>query len=199
MERISLPLGCGSSWTDRQWLWTHAVPGAQPSPSPAVDALGPRAAAAEQPLIVLSTHLSRCGTRQLHPGATDLWLNPNILISPHRASWGAPAITQVQGTCLQSTQEGGNQPKVPDQRQGLLWRTPGLTHPGPVNSPPLVPSLLGHCSPPSCAGMRLSWGCHTTGPSPSMPTTRLIPRDAQRSGKSFICKENIDNLHKLTS
>lgn len=145
MERISLPLGCGSSWTDRQWLWTHAVPGAQPSPSPAVDALGPRAAAAEQPLIVLSTHLSRCGTRQLHPGATDLWLNPNILISPHRASWGAPAITQVQGTCLQSTQEGGNQPKVPDQRQGLLWRTPGLTHPGPVNSPPLVPSLLGHC------------------------------------------------------
>lgn len=145
MERISLPPGCGSSWTDRQWLWTHAVPGAQPSPSPAVDALGPRAAAAEQPLIVLSTHLSRCGTRQLHPGATDLWLNPNILISPHRASWGAPAITQVQGTCLQSTQEGRNQPKVPDQRQGLLWRTPGLTHPGPVNSPPPVPSLLGHC------------------------------------------------------
>lgn len=105
MESILLPLGCGFSWTDRQRLWTHAVLGAQPSPPPTVDALGPRAAAAEQPLIVLSAHLSRCGTRQLHPGATGLWLNPIILIPLHRASEGAPAITQALGTGLQSTQE----------------------------------------------------------------------------------------------
>lgn len=38
-----------------------------------------------------------------------------------------------------------NQPKVPDQRQGLVWRTPGCLHPMPVNSPRPVPSLLGHC------------------------------------------------------